>query len=121
MKPAFHTSVQKERERNRQLRKWGSLSAPLGEKERDRDGSGGFLGVRKNLGEILERETAVRVLTHKWNMSDLRSQKLTVVHTHIFNSNYHVKHSGSNKIANAHSSKFTLINKNIDPEGIERC
>jgi len=37
MKPAFHTSVQKEREReserNRQLRKWGSLSAQLGEKE----------------------------------------------------------------------------------------
>lgn len=56
-------------------------------RERDGEGSGGFVGVRKNWGEILERETVVRVLTHKWYTSDLRSQKLTVVHTCTFDSN----------------------------------
>ncbi len=57
------------------------------ERERDGEDSGGFVGVRKNLGEILERETVVRVLTHKWNLSDLRSPKLNIVHTRTFDSN----------------------------------
>lgn len=104
MKPAFHTSVQKEREKQAAEEMGFTFRTAGWERERDGEGSGGFVGDRKNLGEILEREAAVRVLTHKWNMSDLRSQKLAVVHTRTLDSNYHVS---------------SLIYKNIDPESAE--
>lgn len=94
-----------EREREKQAaEEMGFTFCTAGwERERDGEGSGGFAGFRKNLGEILERETAVRVLTHKWNMSERRSQKLTVVYTHIWQ-----QHRVSNNTASAQFTQ-TLI------------
>lgn len=105
MKPAFHTSVQKEREKQA-FEEMGFTFCTAGwERERDREGSGGFVGVRKKLGEILERQTVVRLLTHKWNLSDLHSQKLT--HAHF------TATTMSNNIGNA---QFKQTCSNIDPE-----